>query len=143
MQTATYIDGKEEYSLYLSRPFKLAVSIYFIFVTIGWIGAAVVIPLFLVLSLEEINILSIFVLTFSIISLCVIAWIWYSILSTPYRILLSPDGIITFISILRRKDMNVSEISSIKPEQAGIGFLFVRSSRCKVFSRKSEIAESV
>ncbi len=130
--TATHLDGKDEYSLYLSRPFKLAVSIYFVFVTIGWIGVAVVTPLFLALSLDEINILSIFVLTFSIISLCVIAWIWYSILSTPYRIHLSPDGQVTFMSILGRKDLNVSEISSIRPEQASIGFLFVRSSRGKV-----------
>jgi hypothetical protein len=59
-------------------------------------------------------------------------WIWYWIFSTPHRILLSPDGNITFVSTLRKIDMKVSEISSIKPEQANVGFLFVRSSRGKV-----------
>jgi hypothetical protein len=117
------VDGIETFSLYLTTAYKILIIFYLVGPVIGILSFAVIIshedptaPIFLIV----------------VWPMLMVAWFWYFVLSTPYRTVFAPDGDITFISILRRKKGDASEIVSIKPAFNYMGFLFVRSSRGKV-----------
>lgn len=54
------------------------------------------------------------------------------ILSLPYRITLSQDGVVEFISVLRPRTVRAQEIKSIQPDGRQVGFLLVRTDRRKI-----------
>lgn len=116
-------DGTETYSLYLPTGYKLLILAYLAFPLLF----VLLLPL---LVIGEENAPPVLVIVVG--PMLIMAWLWYYVLSTPYRIVFAPDGSITFISFLRKKEVNASEIVSIKPAFNYIGFLFVRSSRGKV-----------
>ena len=55
----------------------------------------------------------------------------YWILCLPYRLTLSPDGTVEFISVWRRRRVRTEEIRSIKPDSLQMGFLLVRTDQGK------------
>jgi hypothetical protein len=61
-----------------------------------------------------------------------IGWLWYWILSIPYRIEVSETGEIEFRSLIRRRRMTPLEIVSVRPEASSFGFLVVRGGRRKI-----------
>jgi hypothetical protein len=69
---------------------------------------------------------------FGIFWLGMVGWNWYWILSFPHTIAVSETGVITFISLLRRRSVSGIEIESIKPERGQFGFLVIRTAHRKI-----------
>ena len=120
---AYFSDGTKTYSLYLTKAYKLMIFMYLAFPVAGII-------LLLIMAFIGKDFGPIFII--GIWMLFITGFFWYGVLATPHKITMAPDGSITFISVLRRKKVNASEIFSIKPELGYMGMLFVRSSRSKV-----------
>jgi hypothetical protein len=62
----------------------------------------------------------------------VASWNWYCLLSFPYKIILSENGDVSFISSIRSKTMRAFDIKSIKPQFGAFGFLTVRTTQGKI-----------
>jgi hypothetical protein len=63
---------------------------------------------------------------FYLIWLGIAAWLWYWLLTTPYKIVVS-GGRVEFVSVLRRRRLFPTDIHSIKPISNQYGFLNVRT----------------
>ena len=116
---------KRIYELYLSLIFKI-----FIF---GMLGLLIVIGIFIIIA-------DIFFSEgdgpfwpISIFLIVLAGWNFYWIFSFPHQISVSDTGAITFISLLRRRQTNIAEIVSIKPDPSQFfGFLVVRTKNKKI-----------
>lgn len=60
-----------------------------------------------------------------------VIYLWF-FLNMPYRITLTEDGTVEFISLWRRRRVRLDEIKSIKPAGSQFGFLMVRTERRKI-----------
>lgn len=54
------------------------------------------------------------------------------ILCLPYRLTLSGEGAVEFISVLRRRTVRAEDIKSIQPDSRQMGFFLVRTDRHKI-----------
>jgi hypothetical protein len=57
---------------------------------------------------------------------------YYWVLRVPHRIIVTGDGHIEFISLVRRKRLAARDIRSITPDAGQIGFLTIRTCQDKV-----------
>ncbi len=69
---------------------------------------------------------------FGLVPLAVLAIIVLRFLSLPYRITLSSDGTVEFISLLRRRTVRAEEIRSIRPQGTQFGFFVVQTDQGKI-----------
>lgn len=63
---------------------------------------------------------------FGVFWLGMIGFMWYQVLTTPHQIELDERGLVTFVSILKRVEVNSGNIESIRPQMGQLGFLVVR-----------------
>jgi cytochrome c biogenesis protein CcdA len=114
------------YELYLSLFFKI-----FVF---GIFGLLIIVGIVIIVT-------GIFFFTENNVSLLIMGifmtiiaggnFLW--IFSFPHRIAVSDTGEITFISLLRRRQTNIAEIESIKPDPSQFfGFLVIRTQNKKI-----------
>jgi len=62
----------------------------------------------------------------------IVGWWWYWVSSIPHKILVHETTEIEFISVLRRRRVKTTEITSIRPESSQFGFLTIRHSGGKI-----------
>jgi hypothetical protein len=61
-----------------------------------------------------------------------LSWVWYWILSIPYKIQVHETTEIEFIGLIRRRRIKAMEIQSIKAERSQFGFLVIRHTGGKI-----------
>jgi hypothetical protein len=112
------------YKLYIQPGMKVLLVI--IFIAIAGIGAAIALaPSFLQGPKVPPPLVGLLLLTILVLYL-------YWILCLPYRLTLSQDGALEFISVLRRRTVRAEEIKSIQPDSRQVGFLVVKTDRRKI-----------
>ena len=113
------------YDLYLSRLFKIMVF--------GMLGLFTVIGIIILASgfiFSGANGLPWF---FGFFFIAIVAWNFYYIFSFPYRITVSGTGEISFIGVLKSRQLTTSEIKSITPDpRQFFGFLIIKTENTKI-----------
>lgn len=113
------------YELYLSHFFK-----FFIFGMLGLFTMIGVIILGIGIFFPEANGPPWFIGFFFLV---IVTWNFYYIFSFPYKIAVSWTGEISFISVLKRRQLSMAEIKSIKPDPGQFfGFLIVKTENKKI-----------
>ncbi len=111
------------YKLYLQPGLKLVVVL--VFVALIGIGVAIAIPAFLHESKAPPPLAGVI---FVIVILINLIWI----LRLPHQIILSPDGMVEFVSLLRRRVVRANDIRSIRPHGTQLGFFMVQTEQGKI-----------
>ncbi len=63
---------------------------------------------------------------FGVFWLGMVSWYWYWVLSLPHTIIVSESGQVDFIGVIRKRQISLRNIVSIKPDSQ-FGFLVVKT----------------
>ncbi|MCX6543478.1 MAG: hypothetical protein NTV05_03580 [Acidobacteria bacterium] len=109
------------YDLYLTPIFKVWLGLFVIF--------SLAVPATLLVSASEPDGPPVFV-SAMFIGAVTIAWLF--MLAVPHRIVVSDDGRITFVAVLRRRTLAATDVVAVRPHSFQFGFLVVKGSGRKV-----------